>query len=175
MTAGFDPALAQGIGFDQSDLECNQRGALSPAQVAAVRWEHTSMGAQSHLAAIVMGVFYVGVAITCVVGAYRDAGARLALEVAGVFVVLGVVIVVATLAHNYLTRRHGPDLNLYMVEGVTRCHEDAESFRVEIGGVKFFVTSAVYGVLHDGRRYRIYYVEHPFVHWRKPVSAEALL
>lgn len=175
VTAGFDPTIAQRIGFDRLDLDYNQRGVLSPAQVESVRREHSSMGAQSHLAAIVMGVFYLGVTIACVVGAYRDAGAEMALKVAGVFVVLGVVIVVANVAHSYLTRRHGPDLNLYMVEGVTRCREDGESYRVDVGGVKFFVTPAVFGALCDGCRYRVYYVEHPFVHWRKPVSAEALL
>lgn len=175
MIAGFDPALAQKLGFDRADLECNQRGALSPSQIAAVRAEHTGMVGQSHLAAIVMGVFYVVVTIACVIGAASDDGPELALKVAGVFVTIGVLVVVANLIHSYATRRHGPDLRLYLAEGVARCREDGESYRVDIGGVTFYVAPSVFDALRDGQRYRVYYVEHPFAHWRRPVSAEARL
>ena len=133
------------------------------------------MGAQSRIAGLVMGVFYVGVTIAGVIGAYSEGGALLALKVAGVLLVIGVIGVLANVVHWYRTRRHGPDLRLYVVEGVTRCHPDDESPRIDIGGVTFYVLPSVFAALHDGRYYRIYYVEHRFAHWRRPVSAEALV
>lgn len=177
--AGFDPAIALGLGFDPTDLEFNQRGVLSPGQVDAVSAEHNKMAAQSRVVGLVMGVFYVGITSIGVVGAYSEGGAKMALMVAGVFAALGVIAVLANVAHNYRTRRHGPDLRLYVVEGVTRHsverHEDGESHRIDIGGVTFFVFPSVFAALNEGRSYRIYYVEHPFAHWRRPVSAEVLL
>lgn len=174
MIAGFDPILAQAVGFDRSDLEHNRRGALSPAQIEAVRAEHSGMIGQSHFAARVMGVFYLGIAIACVLGAAHDGGSELALQVAGVFAGLGVLAVLANAAHYYRTGR-GADLRLYVAEGVPRCREDDESFRIDVGGVEFYVSPAVYAALHDGQRYRIYYVDQPFVHSCRPVSAEVLL
>jgi len=174
-TAGFDPAIGHGLGFDRSDLEYNQRGALSPVQVAAVRAEHAKMGAQSRVAGIVVGVVFVGGTIAGIIGAYREGGALLALKVAGVMFMIGLICVVANVVHWYRTRRHGPDLRLYVVDGVTRCRPDDESPRVDIGGVTFYVMPSVFAALHDGRYYRIYYVEHRFAHWRRPVSAEALV
>ena len=171
-TPGFDPALARAIGFDPMDLEHNQRWVLSPKQIAALRAEHTGMVGQSHLAAIVMGVFYLGVTIACTVAAAREEGTEMALKVGGLFVGVGVLVVVANVAHSYRTR-HGPDLRLYIAEGVARCREDSEFYRVEVGGVKFHVSPSVFAAFEDGQRYRVYYVEQPFVHLLRPVSAEA--
>ena len=172
MTPGFDPALARALGFDQVDLESNQRWVLSPKQIAALRAEHTGMVGQSHFAALVMGVFYVGVTIACVIGAAREEGTEMALKVGGLFVGIGVLVVVANVAHGYRTRR-GPDLRLYIAEGVVRCREDAEMYRIDIGGVKFYLSASVFAAFQDGQPYRIYYVEQPFVHMLRPVSAEA--
>lgn len=172
MIPGFDPALANALGFDPMDLEHNRRYVLSAKQIAELRAEHTGMVGQSHLAALVMGVFYVGVTIACVVGAAREEGTEMALKVGGVFVGIGVLIVVLNVAHSYRTRR-GPDLRLYVAEGVARCREDSELYRIDVGGVKFHVSSTVFAAFEDGQRYRVYYVEQPFVHLLRPVSAEA--
>jgi len=174
MTSGFDPALAQSLGFDRTDLECNQRGTLSPNQIARLRAEHTGMVGQSHVAAIVMGVFYVGVTIAGVVGAAREGGTVLALQVAGVLIGIGALAGLANVIHYYRTRR-GPGLRVYRVEGMARCREESDSFRVDIGSVTFYVAATVYGALCDGQRYRVYYVDQPFVHMLRPVSAEVAL
>lgn len=172
MIPGFDPALAHALGFDPVDLEFNQRWVLSPKQIAMLRSEHTGMVGQSHLAAIVMGVFYLGVTIAVIIGAAQQEGTEMALKVGGTFVGIGVLVVVANVAHSYRTRR-GPDLRLYIAEGVARCYEDAEYYRIEVGGVKFHVSSSVFAAFANGQYYRIYYVEQPFVHMLRPVSAEA--
>jgi len=171
-TPGFDPALAQAFGFDPVDLQYNQRWVLSPKQIAALRAEHTGMVGQSHLAAIVMGVFYVCVTIAVVIGAVREEGTEMALKVGGLFVGIGVLVVLANVAHSYRTRR-GPDLRLYIAEGVARCREDAETYRLDIGGVKFYLSPSAFAAFEDGKSYRLYYVEQPFVHMLRPVSAEA--
>lgn len=129
------------------------------------------MVGQSHVAAVVMGVFYVGVTIAGVVGAAREGGTVVALQVAGVLIGIGVLAALANVVHYYRTRR-GPELRVHVVEGVAHCREDSDSFRVDIGSVTFYVAAAVYAALHDGQRYRVYYVEQPFVHLLRPVAAE---
>ena len=128
------------------------------------------MVGQSRVAGIVMGVFYVGVTLAAVVGAAREGGVEMALKVAGACVAIAVVGVVVNIVHG---RRHRhADLRLYTTSGVVRCREDSDSHRVDVGGVAFYVAPSVFACLRDGQRYRIYYVEHPFAHWRRPVSAE---
>ena len=71
-------------------------------------------------------------------------------------------------------KKHREAEGLYVVEGAAHCREYDESLGVDIGGVTFYVVPAIFAALRDGQRYRIYYVEHRFAHWRRPVSAETL-
>jgi len=169
----FDPVLAQAIGFDRTDLEANQRGVLSLVQIDAVRGEHASMGSQSRVAAIVMGVLFLVLGGGSVIGASKE-GAEVAVKVALVFLVVGTIAVVANWIHSRRTRGSGPNLRVHVVEGEIRCREDGDTHRVDVEGVKFFVFPTVFAALIDRQRYRIYYVEHPFAHWRRPISAERL-
>ena len=174
MTAGFDPAIGQEFGFDPIDLQFNQSGVLSPPQIEGIRAEHTKSGAQARVVGVVIGVFFLGVCSWAVIGTYSKSGAPLALKLAGFLAVLSVIVVLVYVADWY-RRRRGPDLRLYVVEGVIRCREDDDSHAIDIGGRTFFVLSTAFAVLHDGRCYRIYYVEQPFIDAGKLVSAEALL
>lgn len=165
----LDATLAREIGFDAGDLSANGGGELTAVQGERLRAEYAKLSSQSMVAGMVMlGFLAFVVVVAAVFATARDApGVAAALGVAGALLVVGVF-------RARWTKRSPPALTVETIEGVVRCREIDDGYRVDVGGVTFFVFGSVFKALIDGRPYRIHYVNFRSAGHLRPISAVRL-
>lgn len=159
------------------DLRLNRAGEISPRQRAMLEgYAHASQrwGAMSMLAVLALAL--VGFASSFAAATRAEDRWYIALGLLTTLVI-GLIVWVASMR----VQRRLPDANLRMTRGPVAkskgVSEYGEHYTLHVGGVAFYVASAVFDAFSEGSVYRVYYVAHvqfPIILSFEPEGSAAL-
>lgn len=145
-----DSGLADVFHFDETDLQFNRQGVLSPAQLQ----KYENMNKSCVQVSVVITLVFI--ALTIALGLLLKGGDRL-----GAIITLGVFSILSGLGTWFAWATRNDSYVLQQIEGEARLRTDSTEngrrYVVSISGYEFGVDPAQYEIVQDGASYRIHY------------------
>ncbi len=145
-----DRGLALAFKFDETDLQCNRQGVMSPAQLQ--KYENMNKSCIQVSVVMTLGFIAITIALGLLLKGQDRTGAIATLGVFSILSGLGTWFAYATRNDTYV---------MHQIEGEARLRTDRSDngmrYVVSISGFEFGVDPSQYDVVQDGASYRIYY------------------
>lgn len=148
--AMLDRGLADVFKFDETDLQFNRQGVLSPAQLQ----KYENMNKSCLQVSVVITLIFI--ALTIALGLLLNGEDRL-----GAMITLGVFSILSGLGTWFAWSTRNDTYVMHQIEGEAQLRTDSTEngrrYVVSISGYEFGVDPAQYEIVQDGVNYRIYY------------------